>query len=576
MLKKLNLINELLIMKLFKNIGLLAVLMLLMVSCIDKTPDYGNFPTKDVDFTYNVDGDQFLLDFYVVSTIQFTNTSAKPGAVTWDFGDGETSTDVNPLHMYKEAGIYKVKLTVDGVGSRTYPLMIYDIAPVLSVKEQSDDPVVINDVTVALDIFLPNPENKKCKYTWIFPEGTTNVAGEKMTTWIGFSHEDGSVDLPGTLKFSNIGSQKIELQTVFDFEGSAERRLDDAYANVQVGCNYPCKTIYYAVLDGNIKAYKLVDMSKVPAGTKVGAFDMGVKSGSMPTQLIYKKVKEQDLIYILDCGKQYTYIDDANALNGDGKINVMSVDGKSTNIMVTNVGKQAFNDPFQGCTDNQYMYYTDRNTGIRRMDLTVRGGVETSDFKTEIGYMVTNQQLGYYGRGIGYGAIHTDIALDSRGVFWWAKNFGGVGIYRFKTSDIGKLNTAPYHILLSGANPRAFALDEKNKQMYVWLSKGKPGLCVYDLPGDDDATDKDAYKTYIPMDADPINTTADEGVYTTQFAIDSETGNVFFGFRANKLETKYTTGLKYYDPAKKEIVDFNENKEKILGVAVCDTPTKLF
>lgn len=563
-------------MKLFKNIGLLALLILSMVSCIDKTPDYGDFPTKDVDFTYNVDGDQFLLDFYVVSTIQFTNTSAKPGAVAWDFGDGQTSTEVNPLHKYKEAGLYKVKLTVEGVGSRTYPLLIYDIAPVLSVKKQSADTVVINKVTVEMDIFLPNPENLKCKYTWIFPEGTTNEAGETMTNWTGFSHEDGSIDLPGGLKFSNIGSQKIEIQTIFDFEGAEERRLDDSYANVQVGCSYRCKTIYYAVLDGNIKAYKLVDKSLVPEGTKVGAFDMGVKSGSMPTQLIYKKVNEEDLIYILDCGKQYYYINDEDGINGDGRINVMSVDGKSTNVMVTNVGKQAFNDPFQACADNQYLYYTDRNTGIRRMALTARGEVESSNFKTEEGYMVTNQQLGYYGRGLSYGAVHTDIALDSKGMFWWVKNFGAYGILRFMPSDIGKINVAPYPILLSGANPRAFALDEKNKQMYVWLSKGTPGLCVYDLPGDADATEKGAYKTYIAMDADPINTTADEGVYTTQFAIDSETGNVFFGFRANKLETKYTTGLKYYDPAKKEIVDFNENKEKILGVAVCDTPTKLF
>ena len=82
----------------------MALVALTLVACVDKEPTYGDFPGKDVDFTYNVDGDEYTLDFYVVSTIQFNNTSAKTGAVTWDFGDGTTSTESNPKHKYKEAG----------------------------------------------------------------------------------------------------------------------------------------------------------------------------------------------------------------------------------------------------------------------------------------------------------------------------------------------------------------------------------------------------------------------------------------------------------------------------------------
>ncbi len=563
-------------MKSFKNIGLLAFMMLLLVGCVDKTPDYGNFPSKDVDFTYNVAGDQFPLDFYVVSTIQFNNTSSKSGSVEWNFGDGTTSTEPNPTHKYEKAGLYNVTMTLDGAGKITYPILIYDIAPILSVAKQSDDPVVINDVTVEMNIFLPNPENLKCKYTWTFPEGTTNENGESMTTWVGYSDENGNIDYPGKLKFKNIGSQKIEIQTIFDFGGAGERRLEDSYANVQVGCSYPCKTVYYAVMDGNIKAYKIVDMSKVPEGTKVGSFDMGVKSGTTPTQMVCKRVNEVDYIYILDPGKQYTYVNDADGNLGDGKISVMSADGKSTNVMVTNVGGMAFCDPFQGCADNEFLYYTDRNTGIRKMNLTLRGQVETSNYSTQSGYMVCNNQLAYYGKGISYGSIHTSLYLDSKGVFWWSKNYSGNGIYRFKVSDINKLDKLPYPIVISGSNPRAFTLDEERKQMYVWLVSGNTGLCVYNMPGDTEETDVKAFTTRIAMDADPVNKTDTEGLFVTQFAVDSETGNVFFGFRAAATETKYTTGLKYYDYAKKTIVSVNDNKEKILGVAVCDTPTKLF
>ena len=151
-------------MKTFNQIVFLVLMGIMAVSCVDKTPDYGNFATKDVDFTYRVDDDRYGLDFYVVSTVEFTNTSSKTGAVNWDFGDGTSSTEMNPSHKYATAGVYQVTLTIDGVGSRTYPLLIYDIAPVLSVAEQSANPVVINDVNVLLDIELPNPENLTCKY----------------------------------------------------------------------------------------------------------------------------------------------------------------------------------------------------------------------------------------------------------------------------------------------------------------------------------------------------------------------------------------------------------------------------
>ena len=75
-------------MKTFNKIVFLAAMAIMVMSCVDKTPDYGNFASKDVDFTYRVDDDRYGLDFYVVSTVEFTNTSSKSGNVTWDFGDG--------------------------------------------------------------------------------------------------------------------------------------------------------------------------------------------------------------------------------------------------------------------------------------------------------------------------------------------------------------------------------------------------------------------------------------------------------------------------------------------------------
>lgn len=569
-----------------KNFVLLAIMMLAVTSCVDKEPNYGNFPSKDVDFTYQVDGDEYALDFYVVSTVQFTNTSSKSGNVTWDFGDGQTSNEANPKHKYEKAGIYTVTLTVDGVGSKSSPLMIYDIAPVLSVTSQTEPVVVINDVQVNLGIELPNPEKLICKYVWKFPEGTKTADGTELTEFVGYSHEDGTIDNPGALSFKNIGSQKIELQTWFDVNGE-NRRLEDSYVNVQVGTSDPCPTIYYAELGGNIKAYKLVDMSKLPKGTKNLPFDMGVNSGNMPTQLVFATEKtdagaEQDNVYILDCGKQYYYVNDENNTLGDGKITVMAADGSNVNVMITNVGGQAFNDPFQGCTDGTYLYYTDRNTGIRQIPLSTRGARESTIYSSTDGYFVVNNQLAYYQQGIAYGAIHTGLYIDKSGMFWWGKNYSGNGIYRFKTSDIGKTGAGvkiPHPIVLETTQPRAFTLDEELGKLYVWMTKGNTpgvGFCEYDIPAADQTVEGSNYNKFINMEADPINSTADEGVFTTQFAVDPTTHYVYFGFRALPSDKTYTTGLMYYDPATKTVHKYMDNNDKILGVCINPRKTALF
>ncbi len=48
------------------------------------------------------------------STISFTNTTTYGATYQWDFGDGTTSTQVNPSHTYTQAGTYTVKLSAVG------------------------------------------------------------------------------------------------------------------------------------------------------------------------------------------------------------------------------------------------------------------------------------------------------------------------------------------------------------------------------------------------------------------------------------------------------------------------------
>lgn len=57
-------------------------------------------------FTFTVNGD----------TVEFTNTSVGASAYTWNFGDGNTSANFSPTHVYDTAGTYQVSLIVqDGI-----------------------------------------------------------------------------------------------------------------------------------------------------------------------------------------------------------------------------------------------------------------------------------------------------------------------------------------------------------------------------------------------------------------------------------------------------------------------------
>jgi PKD repeat protein len=50
-------------------------------------------------------------------TVQFTNrTAGQFTTLAWEFGDGGTSTNVNPIYVYRTAGTYTVKLTARGPG----------------------------------------------------------------------------------------------------------------------------------------------------------------------------------------------------------------------------------------------------------------------------------------------------------------------------------------------------------------------------------------------------------------------------------------------------------------------------
>lgn len=568
-------------MKKIKNILMLMSAALAVSSCVEKEPDYVNFPTKDVDFTFAVEGDEYSTDFYYVSPIKFTNTSAKSGAVAWDFdGDGVVdSTEPNPVYKFAKSGKYNVTLTIENVGSRSYPVQVMDIVPVLSIVAQSDSLVEVNKSVVELGIELPNPEEKECSYVWKFEEGTTTEDGTPITTFEG--------ENPGKLKFKNIGTNKITLETRFDVaEGGENRPLESSFVNIQVASTVEAPTLYYASYGGNIKAYKLLADSDLPEGSLNKPYDMGVSSGVTPQSIVFAATETGDFVYILDCGKKFTFQNDTDGTLGDGKITVMSADGTYVNTVITNVGGFAFSDPFHGCLNKEKdkLLYTDRNNGVSSVALTSRGEVEKR-IQSDVNSfnVVNNSTLAFYNKGIGYGAVSSGIYMDKNGVYYWPKSFGGNGIYRFRQSDIGVKGDIPCPILLSTVNPKAFAIDETRKHMYVWHISGTvgEGFSQYPLVDFGSSLAVSEYTKFVKMDATETAGSAEEALYVSQFAIDDATGNVYFGFNPDTTgeTTRTTSGIYYYDYAAGNVTAAplkGTEGEKAFGICVNPRKTKLF
>ena len=73
-------------------------------------------------------------------TVQLSNTSiGEIVSWSWDFGDGNTSTQENPFHAYAEKGHYTVSLTVSNkAGSDTATLTITVFGPPSAAVSMSE------------------------------------------------------------------------------------------------------------------------------------------------------------------------------------------------------------------------------------------------------------------------------------------------------------------------------------------------------------------------------------------------------------------------------------------------------
>ena len=65
---------------------------------------------------------------YKIAFTATTNNDHQPLIYQWDFGDGYISTDQHPTHIFKQTGLYQIRVTVsDSYGNRAYDQIIVNV-----------------------------------------------------------------------------------------------------------------------------------------------------------------------------------------------------------------------------------------------------------------------------------------------------------------------------------------------------------------------------------------------------------------------------------------------------------------
>ncbi len=106
---------------------------------------------------------------------EFTNLSTYGVSYEWNFGDGTTSNEFNPTHVYYTSGTYNVTLTVTGPGG---DVDVFAIPAAVTARPRASAFFTINPpvITVPDQVFFLNLSGNAGIYEWDFGDGTTSNA----------------------------------------------------------------------------------------------------------------------------------------------------------------------------------------------------------------------------------------------------------------------------------------------------------------------------------------------------------------------------------------------------------------
>lgn len=217
-------------------------------------------------------------------SFDFTDGSTTTGVVTysWDFGDGNTSTQQNPTHTYVDNGTYTVTLTIiDDCGTST-------VTSTITVNNGCTDPVAGFTQTGTEPTFTftnTSTSSTNTTYSWDMGDGTTYTtqdvthtytANNTYTVTLTVTDDCGTNTFTQTVTVSTIGLLDLEGETFVAYPNPANDVL-----NIQSSLN--------------VVLVELMDMTgRVIVSNEYNASEVTVKTSQLAEGQYTLRVKQEN------------------------------------------------------------------------------------------------------------------------------------------------------------------------------------------------------------------------------------------------------------------------------------------
>ncbi len=148
------------------------------------------------DFTYQVN----------VNRVDFTQTTSDVVGFEWDFGDGGSSNQENPSHIYSEDGIYKVKFTYYNICDTVTIIKDVVVANPPAARFSYD---VISGCAPLTVHFTNTSSSNSETFNWVFEGGIPAVSTEENPTVVFENKGDFNVSLTVSNNIGNDVASKL-------------------------------------------------------------------------------------------------------------------------------------------------------------------------------------------------------------------------------------------------------------------------------------------------------------------------------------------------------------------------------
>ena len=179
-------------------LGLWSLILTMFVACKEESTETAE---TIASFQSQVGTENFF-------EVTFINGSSNYVSSSWEFGDGNTSTQDNPVHIYAEAGTYEVTLTVTSANgatdSRTNSIEIVD--PLAAQRalfgDQGKTWYLLADPSTGLNALQVGPAARN--EIWFAVGGTGNIVAKPCVRECIFN-DTWTFNPDGTYAFDNNG-----------------------------------------------------------------------------------------------------------------------------------------------------------------------------------------------------------------------------------------------------------------------------------------------------------------------------------------------------------------------------------